>query len=367
MEDSWEAFAIIEKKLTKTEDLIVEKEKNSGLERIKNKKTGKLYCEHECIHDEIENFLKDSFNSKEMEFCPQCSEEKKKKKKEESKINQFMPGKGAGLLILTKGKMINNKLTFKLYYKPGGLLYYRDSESVKYFQIQGDLEEIYTNLIGQLQDNKEKYKFLAKEKFTELGTEEEKTEDIRGFKGGYFFEYLESKNFSTLINEIKKILQKIGGPFFISKQNSKENLLDGISKEPYVGKIFYESNKNENYRQVIYTNLDGPQIVLQCLIPGESIPLEIHPDIDQFFFITHGKAALLYSKSGMKPMICKAGFGIMIPKNTFHQISNAIQNNQDQQQDNDEDEKEKNLHFYTIYSKQEHEPKFIQKRQSSKQ
>lgn len=46
--------------------------------------------------------------------------------------------------------------------------------------------------------------------------------------------------------------------------------------------------ENGNFRKVLYT-LQGMQLVLMSLKPGEEIGAEVHPENDQFFRFESGK------------------------------------------------------------------------------
>jgi hypothetical protein len=46
--------------------------------------------------------------------------------------------------------------------------------------------------------------------------------------------------------------------------------------------------ENNNFRKVLYT-LQGMQLVLMSLKPGEEIGAEVHPENDQFFRFESGK------------------------------------------------------------------------------
>jgi mannose-6-phosphate isomerase-like protein (cupin superfamily) len=52
------------------------------------------------------------------------------------------------------------------------------------------------------------------------------------------------------------------------------------------------AKKNDNFRKVVLTGRKS-QLVLMNLDAGEEIGDEVHPDIDQLFFIVEGKAGLI--------------------------------------------------------------------------
>ena len=107
-------------------------------------------------------------------------------------------------------------------------------------------------------------------------------------------------------------------------------------------------SNNKSYRKVINTS-KNQQLVLMSLKPSEDIPMEVHPDHDQFFYINSGMGIVKtqFSKeTGTKdndiiidhnllPGTC-----VMIPAGTQHQVINTSLST--------------DLNLYTIYSPPEH-------------
>ena len=100
--------------------------------------------------------------------------------------------------------------------------------------------------------------------------------------------------------------------------------------------------ENENYRKVLYTG--KMQLVLMSLKPGEDIPSEVHPNIDQFFRIEQGEA---YIKVNDEEFNLKENDIIIIPAGSEHYVKNSSEN--------------KVLKVYTIYTPAEHPPETIHK------
>jgi len=92
---------------------------------------------------------------------------------------------------------------------------------------------------------------------------------------------------------------------------------------------------NPNFRQVIYTGANL-QLVLMSLKPGESIGLETHPDIDQFFRFEHGEGECVV---GTHRYHVTADDAVIVPAGAAHDVINVGQ---------------QTLKFYTLYGPPEH-------------
>jgi len=103
----------------------------------------------------------------------------------------------------------------------------------------------------------------------------------------------------------------------------------------YSTNIEKDTVENENYRKVLYTG--KMQLVLMSLKPGEDIPSEVHPEIDQFFRIEQGEA---YIKVDEEEFNLKDDDIIIIPAGSQHYVKNSSE--------------DKDLKVYTIYTPAEH-------------
>ena len=103
----------------------------------------------------------------------------------------------------------------------------------------------------------------------------------------------------------------------------------------YSTNIEKDTVENENYRKVLYTG--KMQLVLMSLKPGEDIPSEVHPEIDQFFRIEQGEA---YIKVDEEEFNLKDDYIIIIPAGSQHYVKNSSE--------------DKDLKVYTIYTPAEH-------------
>ena len=94
--------------------------------------------------------------------------------------------------------------------------------------------------------------------------------------------------------------------------------------------------ENNNFRKVLYT-LQGMQLVLMSLKPGEEIGAEVHPENDQFFRFESGMWKVLIDESVYE---VEDGSVIIVPKGSNHNVINT----------SDTEE----LKMYTIYTPAHH-------------
>jgi mannose-6-phosphate isomerase-like protein (cupin superfamily) len=105
----------------------------------------------------------------------------------------------------------------------------------------------------------------------------------------------------------------------------------------FVGDIEKLTEKNKNFRKVLYTGKYA-QLVVMCLEPGEEIGNEVHETVDQFFRIEEGKAKFVFG--GNEVHLVKMGDAVIVPAGTFHNVINAS--------------KKERLRLYTVYSPPNH-------------
>jgi mannose-6-phosphate isomerase-like protein (cupin superfamily) len=105
-------------------------------------------------------------------------------------------------------------------------------------------------------------------------------------------------------------------------------------KKGFVGNIERDTEKNSDFRQVLYTGKYS-QLVLMSLKPGEEIGEETHDDVDQFFRFEKGEGMVVID--GVKHAI--------VPSGAKHNVINTS--------------KKLDLRLYTIYSPPEHQDKVV--------
>jgi mannose-6-phosphate isomerase-like protein (cupin superfamily) len=104
----------------------------------------------------------------------------------------------------------------------------------------------------------------------------------------------------------------------------------------YIGNIEDLTEKNDFFRQVIYTG-KYCQLVVMCLKPGEEIGEEIHDTVDQFFRIEEGEGKVVMNG---EESVFKEDFAIIVPAGTKHNVINTSQT--------------RSLKLYTVYSPPNH-------------
>ena len=105
----------------------------------------------------------------------------------------------------------------------------------------------------------------------------------------------------------------------------------------FVGDIEKLTEKNKNFRQVLFTG-KHTQLVVMCLKPGEEIGNEVHQKVDQFFRIEAGDAKFVFE--GSEEHLDHDGDAVIVPAGTYHNVINAS--------------KKKKLRLYTLYSPPNH-------------
>lgn len=98
---------------------------------------------------------------------------------------------------------------------------------------------------------------------------------------------------------------------------------------------------NQNFREVLFT-LNGLQLVVMSLQPGEDIGAEIHDENDQFFRFESGKGKVIVDDMVYE---VEDGSTVIIPKGANHNIINTSETEA--------------LKLYTIYTPAHHKDKVI--------
>jgi mannose-6-phosphate isomerase-like protein (cupin superfamily) len=115
---------------------------------------------------------------------------------------------------------------------------------------------------------------------------------------------------------------------------------DGTKKKGFVGDISDLTERNSDFRRVLYTG-KNMQLVLMSLKPGEDIGEEVHDDVDQFFRIEEGNGEV--SINGQTASV-KSDDAILVPAGARHNVKNTGT---------------APLRLYTIYAPPEHKDKTI--------
>ena len=145
----------------------------------------------------------------------------------------------------------------------------------------------------------------------------------------YFNKYLKYKK--KYINS--KLIKK-GGSFDL-----RHDLIEKTNTLIYNVNLDNTTVQNTDYRKVLCTS-NNMQLVVMSIPIKENIPFEIHKDHDQFIKIEKGSCTAIIGKDNKNSYVLNEGDCIIIPSNTYHEITN-IGN--------------ENLKLYTIYTPPEHE------------
>jgi len=86
----------------------------------------------------------------------------------------------------------------------------------------------------------------------------------------------------------------------------------------YIQNIEDIANKNQDFRQVIYT-ARNVQLVVMSLKPKEEIGMETHK-LDQFFRVEEGSGEAVLDNVSTA---IRAGFAVLVPAGTRHNIINT--------------------------------------------
>ena len=97
--------------------------------------------------------------------------------------------------------------------------------------------------------------------------------------------------------------------------------------QPYITDIAARTEKNDNYRTVLWTGA-RLQVTLMSIPAGGDIGLEMHGDTDQFIRIQQGRAVVRMGQTKDNLTFVKdagPGYAVMIPQGTWHNIINTGQ------------------------------------------
>lgn len=116
------------------------------------------------------------------------------------------------------------------------------------------------------------------------------------------------------------------------------------SPRVFHGDIEDLTKANTHYRKVLFTGANL-QLVVMSLEPGESIPLEVHDEHDQFIRVDAGRGCVV---ADGKEYALKDGVAVVIPAGVHHEVRNTS--------------KKTTLKLYTLYSPPEHRPGLVHRR-----
>ncbi len=107
--------------------------------------------------------------------------------------------------------------------------------------------------------------------------------------------------------------------------NTLKGGLCDFGPEPLVVNIETATTQNTNFRATLWTGTHL-QLTLMSIPPGESIGLELHPDVDQFLRIEQGQGlAMMGLEKGCLSLRQRVspGCAVLVPAGTWHNLVNT--------------------------------------------
>lgn len=133
-------------------------------------------------------------------------------------------------------------------------------------------------------------------------------------------------------------------PQWLARTNPQDSVKRAIKMKTFVGSIEKITEKNKNFRRVLFTG-KHLQLVVMHLQPKQEIGNEVHKNVDQFFRVEEGRARFVFN--GSEKHLVGAGGAVTVPAGTYHNVINASA--------------AKPLKLYTIYTPPQHPDGTIEK------
>lgn len=102
-------------------------------------------------------------------------------------------------------------------------------------------------------------------------------------------------------------------------------VLTDYGPEPFTVNIEQATEQNNTFRTALWTG-EHLQLTLMSINPGESIGLEIHPDVDQFLRIEQGQGLVRMGRSRDNLDFQRRvsdDWAIFVPAGTWHNVINT--------------------------------------------
>lgn len=111
---------------------------------------------------------------------------------------------------------------------------------------------------------------------------------------------------------------------YMNYYNMNPNYIRDYGPEPFVMNINEVTKQNNNFRTALWTG-NHLQVTLMSINVGESIGLEIHPDVDQFIRIEQGYGLVQMGNNKNNLNFERKvydDFAIIIPAGKWHNLTN---------------------------------------------
>ena len=111
---------------------------------------------------------------------------------------------------------------------------------------------------------------------------------------------------------------------YMNYYNMNPNYIRDYGPEPFVMNINEVTKQNNNFRTALWT-VNHLQVTLMSINVGESIGLEMHPDVDQFIRIEQGYGLVQMGNNKNNLNFERKvydDFAIIIPAGKWHNLTN---------------------------------------------
>ena len=111
---------------------------------------------------------------------------------------------------------------------------------------------------------------------------------------------------------------------YMNHYNMNPNYIRDYGPEPFVMNINEVTKQNNNFRTALWTG-NHLQVTLMSINVGESIGLEMHPDVDQFIRIEQGYGLVQMGNNKNNLNFERKvydDFAIIIPAGKWHNLTN---------------------------------------------
>ena len=109
------------------------------------------------------------------------------------------------------------------------------------------------------------------------------------------------------------------------RSNGEHPEIRDYGRDPFIFNIAHATQMNENFRTTLWTGRDM-QLTLMSIPTNGDIGVEMHPDVDQFIRVEHGKAKVYMGnrRNDLREMGYVDGhYALLIPAGIWHNIVNV--------------------------------------------
>ena len=110
-----------------------------------------------------------------------------------------------------------------------------------------------------------------------------------------------------------------------NRQHEQKSRLKDTGPAPFAANLERIAELNPNFRTVVWTG-NHLQLTVMSIKPGESVGLEMHPNLDQLLYIVEGNGMVRMGEiKQLMPFNERLGEGhaVIVPAGTWHDLSNT--------------------------------------------